>query len=113
MNKAQYLKEEIRRLELDLKTAKSSLDLIERECNHNWTSTEYTPEIEKGYTIQGSRSRYYGDAYIPYDEVPYMNDTHVPDKRIDKWTRKCLDCGKVEVTTEATEKVTTNKIPKF
>lgn len=78
----------------------SALRKEQSNCTHVWGDVKYDPEIQK---IPKFEDRYVGSDYIPefvgYDE-----------KTIDRWSRTCKKCGKVEYTKE---KVATMYEPKF
>jgi hypothetical protein len=69
-------------------------------CNHEWDTVKYDPEIQK---IPVFDDRYIGSDYMPefagFDE-----------KKIDRWSRTCKKCGKVEYTKG---RVATHYEPKF
>lgn len=70
-------------------------------CNHDWTDPEYDPEI----TRRPSR----------YETVRQGSDIwerpcEWKEVSIDRWSRKCKKCGKVEYTKEA---IPTQFVPKF
>lgn len=59
-------------------------------CNHDWGEVEYNPEIKK---IPKYEYRFKGSDYMP-ELVGFT------EKKIDRWSRTCKKCGKVEYTKE-------------
>lgn len=60
------------------------------ECNHNWDEVKYDPEIK---TIPQYRDAFKGSDYMP-ELVGFT------EKKVDRWSRTCKKCGKVEYTKE-------------
>lgn len=62
----------------------------QNNCQHDWNKVEYDPEFKH---IPKFEDRFVGSDYMPelvgYDE-----------KKIDRWSRTCHKCGKVEYTYE-------------
>ena len=94
MSEPERLRQEIRRLERELHSAKTNLNVHERQCPHDWTSPEYTPERTESYTTPGDPPGTMG--------VDWRGPVHVPATTKDKWTRRCRKCGKTETTTPFT-----------
>ena len=70
-------------------------------CNHDWTDPKYDPEITR--------------KPIKYEIVRQGSDMwerpcEWGEVSIDRWSRKCKKCGKVEYTKEA---IPTRFVPKF
>lgn len=59
-------------------------------CNHKWGEIKYDPEIKQ---IPKYEDRFRGSDYMP-ELVGFT------DKEIDRWSRTCKKCGKVEYTKE-------------
>ena len=69
------------------------LENLHREqsaCNHEWGEVKYDPEIKK---IPKYEDRFRGSDYMP-ELIGFTN------KEIDRWSRTCKKCGKVEYTKE-------------
>lgn len=81
--------------QITLDGLKAQLASIYKQCNHNWAA-KYTPEYKVGYTVPGDPLGTMG-----IDRRP---DMHVPAETIQKWTRICSNCGKVETTTRKKSK---------
>lgn len=60
------------------------------KCSHDWGSVEYDPEIQK---IPKYEDRFIGSDYMP-ELVGFT------EKKVDRWSRTCKKCGKVEYTKE-------------
>lgn len=69
-------------------------------CNHEWGEVKYDPEIQ-------SIPRYEG-RFIGVDYMPEL--VGFDEKKVDRWSRTCKKCGKVEYTKE---KVAIKYMPKF
>lgn len=69
-------------------------------CNHEWGEVEYDPEIKR---IPVYKDRFFGSDYIP-ELIGFEG------KIVDRWSRTCKKCGKVEHTKEL---VATKYEPKF
>lgn len=79
--------EEIRaRYEKDL----SDMRREQSECNHNWDEVKYDPEIKN---VPQYRDAFKGSDYMP-ELVGFT------EKKVDRWSRTCKKCGKVEYTKE-------------
>lgn len=96
MNAIEKKRGEIAFAEIQLGRLRRDLLEMEANCPHNknpehW-KVEYTPECRKGYTIPAE--------HCGSDSRPAME---VPSRVIDKWTRTCQLCGKVEVTDRVKE----------
>lgn len=78
-----------------------ALKAEQNTCNHAWEEAKYDPEIQK--------IPKYKDRFIGSDYMPEING--FTEKKIDRWSRTCRKCGKVEYTKEQTAKVTYE--PKF
>jgi hypothetical protein len=77
-------------LEQELQASKRKLEQIYRDCQHQWSRTEYLPEHLEAMTIPGDPAGTMG--------VDYRGDTHVPAKTIRKWKRVCKECGLEQIT---------------
>lgn len=88
---------DIGRLEQLLYDKKKQLQDVYRACKHEW-ALSFTPIYCHAYTIPGDPPGTMG--------VDRQFDCHVPEKTVNRWTRICNKCGKVE-TTERTEQVAT------
>lgn len=69
-------------------------------CNHDWEEVKYDPEIKL--------SPKYRDAFRGSDYMPEL--ISMIEKKIDRWSRTCKKCGKVEYTKE---QVAVKYEPKF
>ena len=78
----------------------SALRTEQRNCNHEWEEVKYDPEIQN---IPKYQDRFVGVDYMP-ELVGFE------EKKIDRWSRTCRKCGKVEYTKE---QVVTKYEPKF
>lgn len=78
----------------------AALRKVQANCTHEWGKIEYTPEIQN---IPKFEDRYIGSDYMP-EFVGYDHKT------IDRWSRTCKKCGKIEYTKE---QVATQYLPKF
>lgn len=87
----------------ELKLAEKAVAELESKCQHKWGETEYTPRIEKGYTDPGDPLGTMG--------IDWRGPMYISGKTYDIWTRTCMECGKVEKTTNTVEKV--ERLPKF
>jgi hypothetical protein len=101
MSKSDQLRREINSLTIELESKKRQLDNLEDNCNHKWSETEYDPEnsmkqVPSGYDHRGS------DVWPTYEMIPYKKD---------RWSRKCVHCGKTEYT--YTQKPNTTYSPSF
>lgn len=72
----------------------------QNSCIHDWLDTKYDPEIQR---IPKYRDRFIGSDYMP--KISGFNE-----KKIDRWSRTCRKCGKVEYTKE---QVVLKTAPKF
>ncbi len=72
----------------------------QRNCNHEWAAPKYDPEIQK---IPQYKDRFIGSDYMPIIDG-------YGEKKIDRWSRTCKKCGKVEYTKE---QVVVKTVPKF
>lgn len=93
MTREEQLKREYENKLLALRTEQSN-------CNHEWGEVEYDPEIQN---IPKYEDRFIGSDYMP-EFVGFDK------KKIDRWSRTCKKCGKVEYTKE---RVATKYEPKF
>lgn len=81
--------------------AKRELIRLQASCQHQWFDVEYNPIIVPGHTVpEFGRG---GSDFTP--------ELHVPENKIDRWSRTCRICDLRQDTTEF-EVVTTNT-PKF
>lgn len=78
----------------------SALREEQNNCNHEWGEVKYDPEIQN---IPMYEDRFIGSDYMP-ELVGFK------EKKIDRWSRTCKKCGKVEYTKE---QVATKYEPKF
>lgn len=69
-------------------------------CTHVWDEPKYDPEIK---SIPQYRDAFKGSDYMP-ELVGFT------EKKIDRWSRTCKRCGKVEYTKEC---IATQYEPKF
>lgn len=60
-------------------------------CNHDWDEIKYDPEIKK-VACEFEQNRQGVDFWI--------TPTKWEDKKLDRWSRTCKKCGKVEYTKE-------------
>ena len=68
----------------------SALRAEQNSCYHEWDRVKYDPEIQK---IPKYEDRFIGSDYMP--EVVGFTE-----KKVDRWSRTCKKCGKVEYTKE-------------
>ena len=84
-------KNDIEKLEKELKEAKTRQSNLERNCNHQWEEVKYDPEkyMEEyctgEYDIQG---------------IHMWPKTSFKESYKQRWSRKCNKCGKIEYTYE-------------
>lgn len=94
--KAEAIRKKITDLQENLEWARNELKFIEDTCSHSWPKKpEYTPEYQKAYTVPGDPPGTMG--------VDWRGPVHVPAKTIKRWRRKCIICGKVEITERTKE----------
>lgn len=105
LKRVYQLKAELRTHEEASHKKIAEIETIQRNCTHNWSKPEYTPEHTKAYTIPGDRPGTMG--------VDWRGPTHVPAQTTKKWTRTCLYCDKKEVTTETNKTTIEIEEPKF
>lgn len=91
-------REELLKYEYETKLAE--LREEQATCKHEWEEPEYDPEIQTIPRYKNSFS--FGD-YAP--EIDGFTE-----KKIDRWSRTCKKCGKVEYTKE---QVVVKTVPKF
>ena len=95
-------------LQAEIDEAKRVLDsLIRRQnqCQHKWSTVTESTYIDKEWYDTGQYEKH----GIHIDPIGAMREVRKP-----QWTRTCLNCGKVERTTEQKVKeVTTTYEPKF
>ena len=103
-SKARAARERVAHLERELQAARWSVDSIERDCKHQWSDPEYTPDVQEAYTIPRVEG---------FGSHPPRPAHHVPREETPKWARTCDRCGMVETTTHMTEKVTKTQSPRF
>jgi hypothetical protein len=94
---------EIQNKEAELRGMKAALENLRRRCQHKWGKTEYTPDYQPGYRIEGDPPGTMG--------VDWRGPMWVDSKTTPKWTRKCSECGLKQVTERTSDKV--EKIPVF
>lgn len=87
-------------LKKDYETKLANLCRIQNNCIHDWEETKYDPEIVKEPIYE---TKWQG--VDPYYEV--IGQT---EKRVDRWSRTCKKCGKIEYTKE---QVAVKYEPKF
>ena len=83
----------------------NKLAALKREqasCDHVWQPTAYDPEIQK--------IPRYEDRWVGVDYMPAI--CGYSEKKIDRWSRTCVKCGKVEYT-KILEPVAIKAVPKF
>lgn len=104
MRSAAYqLREHVRRLTFELKSAEAAVARLEMDCTHRWSAPVSDPIVREGYHDPGDPEGTMGiDRRLPMD---------VPTQRTPRWRRECEECGRVEHTTSATDHVT--KVPRF
>lgn len=90
-------------LEAKLKTERRTLELLQRECIHQWGPVKYAPKIREAYRTQGDPPGTMGIDWQPPVDVP-REETPV-------WTRQCTRCLKTETTSQTDQHVT--KTPRF
>ena len=83
-------------LKYEYVTKLTALKKEQSTCAHSWGPVKYDPETERvpaayEYTQQG------------VDFWPTV--TEWKEKKIDRWSRTCTECGKVQYTKEQTAKV--------
>jgi len=91
------LRQRISDLRYQLECAEKALSRTESGCHHQWTTAKYTPEYREAYTIPGDPPGTMG--------VDWRGPSEVPARTIKRWTRRCLTCGKVEVTERTRDRV--------
>lgn len=79
-----------------LRNIDSSIDRLERECNHTWGDAVSHTDHIAGYTVPGDPPGFGGVDHRPDYYVPPSTKTH--------WTRTCKKCGKIERTERAATK---------
>ena len=78
------------------------LESLQNNCNHQWGTTKYSPEIQPFYE-PGAMVAHGSDVWYETIKV---------DKSVPRWGRVCKNCGKEEFTyTEAVVEI--RKEPKF
>ena len=68
----------------------TALRTEQRNCNHEWGEVKYDPEIQN---IPKYQDRFVGVDYMP-ELIGFE------EKKIDRWSRTCKKCGKVEYKKE-------------
>jgi hypothetical protein len=100
MSIAAKLRSEINVIEDQLQSKKAQLEREERECRHNSDQSCWmtTPDdvCKPGYTIPGDPPGTMG--------IDRRFDVHVPAKTTKRWKRVCKLCGKIEHTTNVTQR---------
>ncbi len=86
------------------KTHNISLENVYAKCSHQW-EIKYTPEHQKGYVSPGDAPGTMG--------IDWRGPFSVPSKTIDRWTRECKCCGKIETTKKVRVKETETYEPDF
>lgn len=84
----------------EYETRLKALKEEQANCIHEWEEPKYDPEIQK---IPRYRDRFIGSDYMP--ELDGFTE-----KKIDRWSRTCRKCGKVEYTKQ---QVVVRTAPKF
>jgi len=96
-------RQEIRDLEEKLAEKRRALQTSEQNCPHEWSEPKYDPIIREAMTIPGDPPGTGG--------IDHRGPYHIPSSRVERWTRTCQRCGKVESTTTVDQRIT--KTPKF
>jgi len=103
---ASKIRLEIQDLIRQLNSKKATLENLENSCLHEWEE-KFTPEYRRGYHMPSDREQ---GIELGVDSRPAYD---VPDRTIDKWTRTCKICGKVQETTYSQDVVHTTKKPSW
>lgn len=77
---------------------KAELSRTEANCKHVWSTPISDDIYEKAYTIEGDAPGTMG--------VDWRGPVHVSAKTTKRWKRFCLECGKVQHTTNTNKQVT-------
>lgn len=87
-------------LKVEYENKLAELRKEQNNCSHDWEEPKYDPEIQK--------IPRYEDHWVGVDYMPTI--CGFTEKKIDRWSRTCCKCGKVEYTTE---QVVIKTAPKF
>jgi hypothetical protein len=88
------------RLREDYENKLRELHIEQNMCIHEWEDPKYDPEIKL--------IPQYTDRWVGVDYMPAI--CGFSEKKIDRWSRTCKKCGKVEYTKE---QVVIRTAPKF
>jgi len=83
--------EDIKRLEQQLREAKSNQDSLERNCNHQWSEVKSDPEKFREEYLTGEYET---------QGVHMWPKSSFRDSYKNRWSRICKKCGKIEYTYE-------------
>ena len=75
-------------LKYEYESKLEALRTEQNNCQHDWNEVEYDPELKN---IPKYEDRFIGSDYMP-EIVGFI------EKKIDRWSRTCNKCGKVEYT---------------
>ncbi|MDP3027820.1 MAG: hypothetical protein Q8N63_09025 [Nanoarchaeota archaeon] len=101
--RARNLREQVRRLGGEFKSAQQKLADYEKRCLHKHEETVYDPIIHLAFHFSGDPPGTMGvDRQLPMD---------FPETREDRWRRECKKCGLVEYTNRTENEI--KKIPNF
>lgn len=77
----------VNQLKEDQRKAENRLEMLVRQCKHDWGSAQYDPIISGGYSYEASGGG-----------VDYRPGGYVPRTEGKRWKRTCNLCGKQEYT---------------
>jgi len=97
------LRQEIDKLQKQLKIKESELNSIVQYCVHKWSEPMPDHIYHEAYTTKGDAPGTMG--------VDFQGPTFIPAETIHQWKRICSVCGKVEHTRGTKSHVT--KTPDF
>ena len=98
------LRRKIQETRRQLQGWEQELERLERSCPHRWTKAKYDPIRTPGFQTAGDPPGTMGvDRQLPM---------WIPPTTTDRWTRECLECGKVEETRD-TQVIEVLKTPVF
>jgi len=83
--------EDIKRLEQQLKDAKTNQENSERNCSHQWNEVKYDPEKFREEYLTGE---YETQGIHMWPKTSFRNASK------QRWSRTCKKCGKTEYTYE-------------
>ena len=83
--------EDIKRLEQQLREAKSIQDSLERNCSHQWSEVKSDPEKFREEYLTGEYET---------QGIHMWPKTSFKDSYKNRWSRTCKKCGKTEYTYE-------------